>query len=324
MKKTIALLLSFAMLVACFSGVNYAEAKPKKQSTTVSTTETKKREITDKQRNRYYKSAAFIGNSLGLGQKYFFSRQGKNYLGNPKMLVRGCYSFYNDKHHCEKWMIHYNGRAMMAKNAVKACGCDKVFINMGTNDFFYSGDRVFQDYKEYIKGIRKVNPDVIIFIESTVSVTSNRQGRNLNSRNIARLNQLMKEYCKEQRDMYFIDVSSKLHTKQGHLKNMYASDNYCHLTDSAYRIWTNEMIKYTDKLMLKEADAKRAVRRAEKKKTKNTVKRAKKLVAKLDKSTLKKELYKRTKAIVIKKKKKAKKKPRVTEPVTESTTQTTE
>ena len=298
MKKVLALLLAVTFVICAFTGVSSASAKSKKAETTVTQTTTKKKEISDKRRNKYYKTAAFIGNSLGLGQKYYFNRQGKNYLGGPKMLVRGCYSFYNDKHHCTKWMIQYNGKTMMAKNAIKAAGVDKVFINMGTNDFFYNGDRVFEDYKDYIKGIRKVNPDVIIFIESTVSVTSTHQGRNLNSKNIARLNELMEEYCKEHKDLYFIDVSSKLLNDKGHLKMQYASDNYCHLTDSAYKIWTQEMIKYTDKLMLREDAAKQAVRKAEKKRTKKYIRKAKKYVNKLEKSTVKSELKARLKAIV--------------------------
>ena len=300
MKKTIALLLSITVLISCISGAYSVSAKSEKKDTSTAKTTTEY-VITDKRRNNFYKNAAFIGNSVGLGQKYYFDRQGKNFLGKPTMLVRGCYSFYNDKHNCTKWMIHYNGKAMKAKNAVKAAKVDKVFINMGTNDFFYNGDRVFEDYKEYVKGIRKVNPDVIIFIESTTGITAAKQGRNLNSRNIARLNELMEQYCKEHKDMYYIDVSSKLLNKQGHLKREYASDNYCHLTDSAYRIWTNEMIKYTDKLMLREHNAKKAVQRAEKKRTKKSVKQAKKYVKKLEKSTLKSELNKRIKAIKIKK-----------------------
>ncbi len=297
MKRIIAVIISLCVLLSVMSAGATAFAKDNANTTA---SESAKREISEKKRNRYYKTAAFVGNSVGLGQNYYFDRQGKNFLGKPTMLVRGCYSFYNDKHARAKWMVRYNGKPMKAKNAIKAAGVDKVFINMGTNDFFYNGDRVFEDYREYIRGIRKVNPDVIIFIESTTGVTASHQGKCLNSKNIARLNELMEEYCKEHKDLYFIDVSSKMLNKKGHLKYEYASDNYCHLTDSAYKIWTEQMIKFTDKLMLREEDATKAVKKAEKKRTKKAVKQAKKLVKKLEKSTVKSELNKRIKAIEIK------------------------
>ncbi len=297
MKRIISLILSLIIAVSVPAASQCVFAKTN-NSVSASQSKSNKRKVSVKKRNKYYKNAAFIGNSVGLGQKYYFNRQGKNFLGNPTMLVRGCYSFYNDKHSCTKWMIHYKGKAMKAKNAVKACHCDKVFINMGTNDFFYNGDRVFKDYKEFIKGIRKVNPNVIIFIESTTGVTSSHQGRCLNSRNIARLNKLMKSYCKKHKNMYYIDVSSKLLNGKGHLMNKYASDNYCHLTDSAYRIWTNEMIKFTDKLMLQEEDAKKAVKKAEQSKLTQDIENAQKLVSKLEKSTVKEQLNNRIKKIV--------------------------
>ncbi len=172
---------------------------------------------------------------------------------------------------------------------------------MGTNDFHGNANVVYKDYVEYIEGIRKANPKVVIFIESTTSVTSNHQGKYLNSKNIKKLNDKMKTYCSKHKDMYFVNVSSKLNDKKGHLLKKYASDNYCHLTMAAYRIWTNQLVKFTDKLMLKEAEAKAAVAAAQKSKTEKKVKEAKKLVNKLEKSTVKSSLLKKLKKINVKK-----------------------
>ena len=99
--------------------------------------------------------------------------------------------------------------------------------------------------------------------------------------------------------MYFIDVGSKLLDKKGHLKRKYASDNYVHLTDSAYKIWTEEMIKYTDKLMLRERNAKKAVRNAERKKTAKSIKIAQKRLDALEDSTVKDELSERLSKIIM-------------------------
>lgn len=303
MKRIITITLAIILMIsACMPAatVSAADTAQKTVSAAKTTKAAKKEVVTKKQRDGFYKRSAFVGSSIGLGQKYYFNRQGKNYLGSPKMLVKGCYSFYNDKHRVSKWMITYKGKNMQAREAIKAAKVKRVFISMGTNDFVGDANKVYKDYVDYLKGIRKMNPTVVIFIESTTSVSAARQGKYLNSRNIAKLNKLMAEYCKKNKDMYFIDVSSKLNDKNGHLKRKYASDNYVHLTDSAYKIWTNQMIKYTDKLILKERAAKKAVAKAEKSKKEADVTAATNLVNALELSTVKDELTARLKAIVIK------------------------
>ena len=302
MKKSVILFLSLVMLVCSCAGSITANADTESivsASSTAEKKDAKKPKVTKKQRNGFYKRAAFVGSSIGVGQKSYFERQGKNYLGKPKMLVRGCYSFYNDKHKRKKWMVTYGGKPMQAKAAIKKSKCKRVFIAMGTNDFRGNADVVYKDYVEYLKGIRKANPKVVIFIESTTSVTKKRQGKYLNSKNIKKLNKKMAAYCKKQKDMYFINVSSKRNDKKGNLKKKYASDNYCHLTDGAYKIWTEEMIKFTDKLILQERAAKKAVVTAEKEKTEDAYSKAKELVDGLEKSTVKDNFNKRLKAIEI-------------------------
>ena len=301
MKKVLSVFLAIIIAVSSFGAVVNASAQNSELfSFSQPLLASKKKKITSKQRKAFYNKSAFIGSSIGVGQKMYFDSEGYKTVGKPTMLVRGCYSFYNDKHARSNWLITYKGTPMMAKNAIKKCKCKRVFIAMGTNDFHGNADYVFNDYVDYLKGIRKVNPKVVIFIESTTSVTASHHGKYLNARNIKKLNKKMKKYCSEQKDMYFVDVSSKLNDKSGHLKREYSSDNYCHLTNSAYRIWTNELVKYTDKLMLKENEAKKAVKAAQKSRSEKKVKEAKKLVKKLEKSTVKSDLLKKLKKIKVK------------------------
>jgi hypothetical protein len=168
---------------------------------------------------------------------------------------------------------------------------------MGTNDLFRGVQTSYNDYVEYVKGIQKESPGIIIFIESMTGVHASRQGSKLNSANVKKFNALMKDYCKKHKDIYYIDVGSKLLDKNGHLSSTYSSDNYVHLTFGAYAIWTDEMTKYTDKLMKKERIASDAVLTAEKSKEAQHINYAKKLVRKLSKSTVKTSLNKRLKNI---------------------------
>ena len=61
--------------------------------------------ISEKERNAWFSDAGFIGNSIGVGQKMYFDSQGKGYLGNPVMMVRGCYSFANDASSSNEYKI---------------------------------------------------------------------------------------------------------------------------------------------------------------------------------------------------------------------------
>ena len=253
--------------------------------------------ISTSDRNKYYSTSAFVGSSLGLGQRNYFNSQGSGYLGNPVMLVRGCYSFANDKRAARDYIPVYKGVAMRAKDAIKKSGVDKVFINMGTNDFHSSAENTYNAYVEYLQGIRKENPKVIIFIESTTAVHAKGQKRILNTRNVKKLNAYMKEYCSKQKNMYYIDITTVMLDKGGNLSSACCSDNYVHISRKGYELWMKEVTSFTDKLMIAQRNAEDAVKSAEEGQNKEIVKYAKKKVSALKSSTFKSRLEARLKNI---------------------------
>lgn len=256
------------------------------------------KKVSDKMRNKFYGESAFIGNSIGLGQKAYFENQGAGFLGDPLMLVTGSYSFNNDTGvNGATYMLSLNGSPMRAKEAVAQSGVPRVFIFMGTNDCFGDANYVFEHYVDYVEGIKQESPDVVIFIESTTGVTAANQGTYLNSKTIRELNEKMKAYCDEHKDMYFVDIGSKLLDANGYLKSEYSTDNYVHLNMSAFEIWTNELIAYTDALQIKEYNAKSAVKVAKETNSPAVIEKAKKLVDELDDSTVKDELKKTLKSL---------------------------
>ena len=257
------------------------------QNTTITTTE----------RNKYYSTSAFVGSSIGVGQKYYFDRQGSGYLGNPLMLVRGCYSFNNDKRLNTNYVPLYKGVAMRAKDAIKKSGVDKVFINMGTNDFYSSAQSTYNAYVEYLEGIRKENPTVEIFIESTTGVHARGQKRVLNSANVRAMNSMIEVYCSKHKDMYYIDITTRMLDSNGHLSSACCSDNYVHLTNRAYAMWMEDVTAYTDKLMIKKQNVEDAVKTAEESKSKSMIKRASNKVSYLSDSTFKTNMINRLNSI---------------------------
>lgn len=250
-----------------------------------------------KEINSYFSKSAFIGNSVGLGQKMYFDSKGKNFLGAPLMLVKGCYSFANDKSSTSSYRISYKGKLCKASDAVKQSKVKRVFINMGINDIGMGAEKTYDEYVAYIRQIKKKSPKVVIFIESTTPVYVSGQVGNLNNKSINKLNKKMKKYCEQNKDMYFIDVNTILKDKNGGLKKEYTSDNYVHMTMKGYEVWTDEVVSYVKKLLTGEEKAKAAVIKAGKTHSDKDYLKAVKKVNSLCKSTKKTELKLKLKKI---------------------------
>ncbi len=215
--------------------------------------------------NEYIGESAFIGSSIGIGQRMYFNRQGKGFLGNPTMLVVGCYSFYNDTR--TSGQITYtapDGTEVtdMAKNLIKLSGVKRVFVNMGTNDIYMGAKKTSEKYKEYLKGIREENPEVVIFVESMTYATKStyaNEKKYFSDASIDEYNSIMEQYCAENKDMYYIDVTSQMKDAEGGLAAKYCSDGYVHISFEGYRVWTDKLVSYVENLINTENKAKEAV-----------------------------------------------------------------
>ncbi len=248
------------------------------------------KKVIKKERNAYFSKSAFIGNSIGKGLKMYFNSKGKGFLGNPIMLVQGCYSFANDSQQGSEYQLTYKGKKMKAKDAIAAAKVKRVFINMGTNDLWKPSVQTYNDYIKYLKGIRKKNPDVVIFIEGTTPMCSAKNKQYLNNTAIKDLNKRMREYCNRHKDMYYVDISKGMTTANGGLQPKYSSDGYVHMTMAGYKIWTDNLIAYVDKLILLEKNATVAVDKAVKSNSPKDYNTAQEWVQKLESSTVKQNL----------------------------------
>lgn len=293
--RKIKFLLPILIITIIFSfGVYAAEQSttPKKPLKKI------KVKVTKKEMKKFFNKSAFIGSSIGLGQKMYLDYEGKKYMGHPKMLVKGNYSFTNDKG--GKNSISYKGRSGPARKAVKRAKVKRVFINMGTNDLFEGHKKVFKRYKKYISSMRKTNKGIIIYIESMTPVYKSAQKSGLNNKNVNKLNKKLETYCKKQKDVYYIDITTQMKDKSGGLKKKYTSDNYVHITMAGYRVWHKKVYKYIKNELKTEKKAKVAIKYAKKYRTSNEINRAKKLVNKLQSSTIKTNLKKKLKRVKVK------------------------
>ncbi|MBQ8006278.1 MAG: hypothetical protein IJ245_01405 [Lachnospiraceae bacterium] len=191
----------------------------------------------------FLSASAFVGNSVGEGLTMYNNAKGKVPLGSATMLTRVSYSFYADERGRSKYIPKLAGVPMRAKDAIKQCGAQYVFICMGTNDLVgnASCEGACQKYQQYIEGILAENPTVTIFIESC---TPTRPGSNVSNDKITLFNSYMESYCSLFPNMFYIDISTPLKDESGYLASGYCSDGSCHLTNTAYGIWADTVRTY--------------------------------------------------------------------------------
>lgn len=294
-KVGVAALLLCGLVISESVGAAQHITKEQEQTVIIQRTKNigKQKKVSKKTRNKYFSDAAFVGNSVSVGLKMYFDSQGKGFLGGPTMLVQRSYSFANDAAAHSQYQISYKGKKYKVKDAIKAAKVKKVFISMGTNDMGKPASQVYQDYVKYIQGIKKENPNVIIFIQSTTPMCTSKNRKYLNNSAINELNELMEKYCNKHRDMYYVNISKGMKDKSGGLKKQYSSDGYVHMTMAGYKIWTDNLTTYVDKLILQEQEATNAVEKAVKSRIQEDYDAANTLVKKLSSGQTKDQLKKK-------------------------------
>ncbi|MCR5688158.1 MAG: hypothetical protein K6G58_09070 [Lachnospiraceae bacterium] len=210
----------------------------------------------------FLSKSAFIGNSVGEGLTMYNAANKNVPLGNATMLTRVCYSFGNDAGRNSKFIPKYGGVPMQAKEAVKQCGAEYVFICMGTNDLVGSAgaENAYEKYKQYLTGILAENPTVTIFIESC---TPSRPGSNVNNEKITAFNAYMKAYTDLFPNMYYVDIATPMKDGTGYLESSYCSDGSVHLTNKAYALWAETVRQYIAAFIAAKSEALAKQRSAE-------------------------------------------------------------
>ena len=211
-------------------------------------------QLTDISVNDFFSKSVFIGNSTSEGLTMYFNAKGKGFLGGPLVAAKVSYTFNSDKSKLDGYMLKYNNEQLQAKDLVKKSGSKRALIMMGTNDLMGAqASAVAEKYKKYIEGIREVNPDVVIYIQSTIPRRGTKNSDSLSNDKINELNSLMMEYANSQSGIFYIDISTPLMDSEGNLKQSYSSDGYVHLNIEGYGVWVNRVVDYVRAVCLEQA-----------------------------------------------------------------------
>lgn len=120
---------------------------------------------------------------------------------------------------------------------------DFISLCIGTNDFarFRSNDFIIAQIEEIISEIRKYSDSKIIL----TTIFPSRENKPRPNSRIDKFNELLK-ITAEKRNALFFDLNKLMKDESNQLKKEFTDDGL-HLTESAYNLWRDELVKLIQK-----------------------------------------------------------------------------
>ena len=186
----------------------------------------------------YFDDAVFVGDSLTYG------------LGAYEVLDASCviaHTGINPQTILTSACIEQaNGASVTVLDAVKAAAPHKVYVMLGSNGVaFLTQDNIIEFYGEFLDELRAALPDAILYVESVLPVTHEKEAgdsRYANSK-IDALNDALLDLATE-KGAYFVNVSEAIKDESGCLPAAASSDGM-HFGVSTYNKWVDYLLTHT-------------------------------------------------------------------------------
>ena len=215
--------------------------------------------IKDDPLDEYFRDSVFIGNSIMVHFYNYVSAKRATYsdfLGKCKFLAASAYSpkLEFDSNPQTQYMIKYQGEYMHVWDAVQKMGAKTAYVSLmalnelGLHPNATCAEDTFDNMVRMLDKIKEVNPGINIVVLSNTYMVNTFNYKNLNNKNIYKLNSLMLDYCTAN-NIAFLDVTTPL-TVDGYLKTSYCIDpdpnsgNGCHLQQKCYNSWVAVLRNY--------------------------------------------------------------------------------
>ena len=209
--------------------------------------------------DEYFRDSVFIGNSIMVHFYNYVSAKRATYsdfLGKCKFLAASAYSpkLEFDSNPQTQYMIKYQGEYMHVWDAVQKMGAKTAYVSLmalnelGLHPNATCAEDTFDNMVRMLDKIKEVNPGINIVVLSNTYMVNTFNYKNLNNKNIYKLNSLMLDYCNAN-NIAFLDVTTPL-TVDGYLKTSYCIDpdpnsgNGCHLQQKCYNSWVAVLRNY--------------------------------------------------------------------------------
>lgn len=186
----------------------------------------------------YFDDAVFIGDSRTVGMQDYSGLDNAAFFAKTGLNV---YELLEDKFITDP----STGRQASVAHMMKNYTYGKIYLMIGINELGTGNTGTFQKaYDRVIRKFRKWQPDAVIYIQGIIPVSKAKakddpifNNININDKNVA-IAQLA-----DGRNVFYLDVSSKLTDKNGCLKADYTFDEV-HMYAQYYELWTNYLMKH--------------------------------------------------------------------------------
>lgn len=121
----------------------------------------------------------------------------------------------------------------------------KIYIMVGINELGRgTPDSYFEEYKNVVNTIRKLQPNAIIFIEAVMHVTAEKdaEGTYINNSGINERNAKIATLA-DQQNIFYIDLNTVLDDESGRLNEAYTFDGV-HLKASDIGLWKSFLLEH--------------------------------------------------------------------------------
>lgn len=218
--------------------------KPEKPDTTDKSDETKepdnqkKDDDTVKVDDSYFDDAVFVGDSRTEGFGMYSGLKNATFYSEKGLMVD---TIFKDK------AVKINGDKVTIIDALKSRSFGKVYIMLGVNELGWPYDSVFiEHYKKVIDAIKESQPQAVIYIQSIIHVSQEKDKNPpsyINNKQINNRNKLIKEMAEEV-GVNYLDINEVLTDNTGSLFADASTDGI-HLNQKYCLVWKGYLVKHT-------------------------------------------------------------------------------
>lgn len=184
----------------------------------------------------WFDDALFVGGNV-CGTLAYYAEHSNGGLGNALFLTRTDFTLSSAVD--GSMALAYRGGWYSVANAVKASGCNKVFLVLGIEDVGRVDDEAYKKlWSDLVTAIQETNPDVRIFIQSITPVASGHDNSRINNAKINTSNEYLKDYCSRSGCNY-VDINTGLKDASGNLDRKYCRDGFYLFRIDAGETWAN-------------------------------------------------------------------------------------
>lgn len=211
---------------------NDASSSPSSQPSSISSDE----EVLGLVDISYFDDALFLGDSRTVGLRAFGSFTDSSYFAKTGISVN---SFF-------MYPALDEETGLTLTQTLSRREYKKIYIMIGVNDAAMVPLEDFEaQFFDAVKQIQELQPTAIIYIQSILGVTKNKElndPKHYSNERVLQRNALLKSKC-DGKKLVYLDVFSVFTDAEGYLNSLNSSDGL-HLNAEDYKLWCNYLLEH--------------------------------------------------------------------------------